>query len=170
MQPLLAELTVDPDTRDERGAARRELRLGVPASSVRDTARVLIRNLSETGLMMETAARLAVGDAVIIDLPEAGPTQARIVWNRQSSYGCEFAAPVSKGAVSAALLLTPFAQPASAPEADWEPAARPFPRYDLPEARKPEAGGLASTIGLAFLAVTIALFILALLAAPISME
>jgi hypothetical protein len=111
MLPLLAELTTEPRTADNRGAVRRTLRLEVQALSSLNTAKALIRNLSERGLLIETTASLALGETIQVDLPEAGSCEARIVWNDGPFFGCEFTTPVSKAAVSAALLLAPVEQP-----------------------------------------------------------
>lgn len=61
--------------------------------------------------MLETAAGLVTGEVILFDLPVAGSTEARVIWKRKNKFGCEFLVPVSKAAVSAALLLTPFAPP-----------------------------------------------------------
>jgi hypothetical protein len=106
MQPLLAQLTTDARASDNRGAVRRSLRLEVRASPD-DASSALIRNLSERGLLIETAAELAIGETIHVDLPEAGTAEARIMWRDGPFFGCEFLTPVSKAAVSAALLLAP---------------------------------------------------------------
>ena len=122
MLPLRAEIRTDVPIADARSAARRTLRLEVPAYSSADATKALIHNLSETGLLVETAADLQVGEALQIDLPHAGPTTALVIRRSGAFIGCEFAAPVSKAAVSAALLRNPIdrvpAPPAPAAFAD----------------------------------------------------
>ena len=44
-------------------------------------------------------------------LPEAGAVPAKVVWSREPFYGCEFAQPVARAAVSAALLKSPLEEP-----------------------------------------------------------
>ena len=107
MLPLLAEIRSDAPVLDERSAARRTLRLEVPAYSSRSATEALIHNFSETGLLIETSASLEVGEALQVDLPHAGTTSALVVWRRGRFVGCEFSCPVTKAAVSAALLLAP---------------------------------------------------------------
>jgi len=107
MVPLLAELRTDARTGDERGAARRTLRLEVQTSTAEDTAKTRIHNLSEKGLLIETTADLAVGETIQVDLPNTGVTAAIVIWTNGSFFGCEFKLPVSKAAVSAALLQSP---------------------------------------------------------------
>ena len=118
MQPLLAEIRTDAPPSEDRRSLRRALRLEVVVSS-RDS-NALIHNLSQTGLLIQTEARLLVGERLEFDLPEAGPTPAEVVWTRGEFVGCEVAAPVSRGAVSAALLRAPPERPRqSAPRALW---------------------------------------------------
>lgn len=107
MQPLLAEIRTDVLVRDERSAARRTLRLEVAASRPDGATSALIHNLSESGLLIETSANFQSGEALQVELPHAGMTTAYVVWARGRLIGCEFASPVSRAAVSAALLLAP---------------------------------------------------------------
>jgi len=71
---------------------------------------VLIHNLSTTGLLFETALVLNFGDRIEVELPEAGPTPAEIVWCSDSYFGCEFASPITAAAVSASRLRSPSPQ------------------------------------------------------------
>lgn len=107
MVALLAELRADAQTGSQRRGERRTLRLEVRASPPQDASRALIHNLSERGLLVETAAAVAIGDIIEVDLPEAGTSAARVVWITGSFLGCEFTKPLSRAAVSAALLLAP---------------------------------------------------------------
>ena len=111
MLPLLAEIQSSPEPRDGRRVARRPVRLEVETVSPNASANALIHNLSRTGLLIETTATLNVGDALEVNLPEAGPTAAKVIWSRGEFCGCEFALPVSNGAVSAAMLRAPVAPP-----------------------------------------------------------
>ena len=86
----------------------------------------LIVNISETGLLIETLLELAVGDTLEVEIPGAIVTSARVVWTKGFLAGCEFASPVSIGAVSAAQLMSPAASAAGAqtralPESPGEP-------------------------------------------------
>lgn len=108
---LLAELYQDPHAGEQRGAARRSLRLEVEGSTVVGQSRAIIRNLSETGLLLESETALAVGEELLVELPQAGAVPARVVWARRPFFGCEFVRPVSRAAVSAALLKSPLDEP-----------------------------------------------------------
>lgn len=141
MQPLCAEIVTEitDGQTDRRGATRRTLRLGVPAYLDEQASPATINDLSETGLMMQTSAPLEVDDHFEVELPEAGRIGARVVWQMDDRFGCQFDAPVPKSAVSASLLL---GQPGagSAQEARREkndpdpghPRAEPRP-YSVPE-------------------------------------
>src|SRR5918995_7348523 len=90
MEPLSAEILTERVTSDERAAVRRSLRLGVSAHSSGDVAVALILNISETGLLIETWLKLAVGETLHIDIPEASASMARVVWTDGLRAGCEF--------------------------------------------------------------------------------
>jgi len=155
--PLLAELRIDPEPRDRRRASRRTLRLEVEGAAA-PVGRAVIRNLSETGLLLETREPLQNGDTLSVELPEAGPVTARVVWCRAPYFGCEFAAPVSRGSVSAALLRSPIDDEAVALATPIDTMWRlPEPIAPPKRAPSPEA-----VIALGLLAAAATAFILAL--------
>ena len=65
---------------------------------------VVIHNLSETGLLMESTAELEIKETIDLELPEAGSVQARVVWASGSLYGCSFERPLSSFELGAAQL------------------------------------------------------------------
>ena len=97
-------------------AARRQLRLeseGFTASG--ETARVLIHNISATGLLIECASTLAEAERIEIALPQVGSTPAQVVWTSDDFYGCRFDTPVpasTLGALELYLRLTGGPAPA----------------------------------------------------------
>jgi len=105
VQPLRAVIVANAPIFDPRSAARHTLRLNVLPDVSGNSTPALIHNLSETGLLIETAADLEVGESLQIDLPHAGLTSALVNWSRGQLVGCEFASPVSSASISAALLL-----------------------------------------------------------------
>ena len=107
MEPLRAEILTEQATGNGRVAVRRTLRLAVSARSSGDAEVALILNISETGLLIETWLKLAVGETLRVDIPEASASMARVVWTDGLRAGCEFVSPVSTGAVSAARLKSP---------------------------------------------------------------
>lgn len=163
MALLWAEFWDDQSRTEARRTRRKRLRLELPSSPELLGAIVLIHDLSETGIMIQTSAKLAVGDRFEVELPRAGSTTAQVIWTRETTYGCEFIAPISKAAVSAALLLSPHNLPGQS--ADAKIAAH----EDLGsrDAATP-VNQTAVMMSLALLAVLIVLFIVALLTAPFS--
>ena len=106
-----------------REGERRTLRLeaeGLTGDGAR--AEVLVHNISEGGLLIETAAPLGVGEEIDIELPHVGTTPATARWQSGRLYGCEFAAPLSPAALSAAQLRS-VALAASAPAPNALPDA-----------------------------------------------
>jgi hypothetical protein len=156
---LLAEISLGSSRADKRDSIRRTLRLVAEVAYSKDSARVLILNLSESGVLIETAAVLAVGESLELELPEAGITVARVVWQRGREFGCEFEAPVSKAAVSGALLRSLPAEgpPHTAMRGEWE---------EFPGPRDEDAEMLV-LMAILFVAI---LFIAALLTLPFSAD
>ena len=90
---------------EARGSARRKLSL--PAGGVQNGntgIKVLIHNISETGLLLESDVDLSAGDRIEIDLPHAGDSSATVVWVSDRFLGCRFDTPVSAATLSAAQL------------------------------------------------------------------
>jgi len=97
----------------KRTAARQSMRLSTSARTVRGSAaEVTILDLSTGGMLIETSAKLEVGDAFEVELPRTGVKLAEVVWSCGTYYGCRFDEPVAPAAVSAALLKSmPGASP-----------------------------------------------------------
>jgi hypothetical protein len=70
-------------------------------------------------MLIETVATLPLFEGVDLDLPEAGSTNAVVVWNSGRYYGCEFKDPLPKAAISAALLRS---QPKKADTSQHRPS------------------------------------------------
>jgi len=112
MAALLAQIVQEEQGADARRTGRRALRLRVSASVAENSAEALVHNLSEDGLLLETAIALKVGDRVDVELPRSRGATAVVVWTRDNRYGCKFEREISRAAVSAALLLSPAKVPA----------------------------------------------------------
>lgn len=108
MRSLLAHIANPVEATDRRQTDRRTLRLDVAAHSSDLETAVIIRNLSRTGLLIETDAGFTVGETFFLVLPEIGATPARIVRSDRKNFGCEFLSPVPASAISAALLKAPY--------------------------------------------------------------
>ena len=95
MRSLLAHIAGPSETADRRRTQRRTLRLDVAARSATAEAAVVIRNLSRTGLLIESDAAFSLGETFLL-VREDG-----------RRFGCEFLTPVPASAISAALLKAP---------------------------------------------------------------
>lgn len=104
MKSLLAHIAEPVETADRRRMPRRTLRLDVAARSATSEAAVVIRDLSRTGLLIETDAAFSLGETFLLVLPELGAAPARVVRADGRLFGCEFLTPVPASAISAALL------------------------------------------------------------------
>lgn len=107
--PIEAHFEVNPETvalaGDRTRAPRRKLMLETQGASSSGTEMpVLIHNFSESGLLLESATALAVGETIELDLPEAAQTPARVIWASGNLYGCAFDRVLPKSALSAAQL------------------------------------------------------------------
>lgn len=104
-----ASLSASPPAERRKHNARHRLRL---LSSVHagegGSHSVAVLDISATGLLLETAAGLAMGERLRLDLDPAGTCNATIVWSSGRLYGCRFDTPLSKGQLGAALLRGSF--------------------------------------------------------------
>jgi DNA-binding transcriptional regulator YiaG len=83
-------------------------------------ADVVVHNLSQGGLLVESDVELTVDDLIEIDLSEHERVRARVMWHSESFYGCRFETPISAAVLGAARLR---AAPLAAEEAEQEDAA-----------------------------------------------
>jgi hypothetical protein len=104
---LHGKFHLEPETGEGRRAPRRTLRLEVESVGGSDSSSVVIHNISATGLLIETSAAMAIGDAFEVSLPQRGATSVRVVWASGGFYGCEFGDRISEGTISAARLKAP---------------------------------------------------------------
>jgi hypothetical protein len=102
---LLATIDAKADLGEARQALRRTLKLGVLVQPSEGISEATIHDLSETGLMIGTAAELSVGEWLIVELPDSCSMPAEVIWRQGNQAGCRFVLPVTKAVVSAALLL-----------------------------------------------------------------
>lgn len=114
----------------QRTSMRRALRLEtsgmLPGGQ---DANVTVHNISVTGLLLETGLDLASGEALSIDLPEAGVVEAVIMWRSGQLYGCAFGAPLTSAAMAAAQLQgLPVFETDPAPDPAPAPAPAPMRR------------------------------------------
>lgn len=140
----LMELNAEPDAQEARTAHRRKLCLTVHARGEADQGiEATVRDLSASGLLIETSLELTLDSFLQIDLPDAQSTEAQVVWASGRFYGCEFVRPVTQSTISAALLRAkPIREAAAeaqnisisdvaAPEFHPEPQLQATPRDGL---------------------------------------
>lgn len=94
---------------ERRWQVRRDVAIATSTRLIEDGAghAALIRNLSENGLLVETAAPLGPRDTFEITLPNHHEVAAEVVWVKGDLKGCRFFAPIPRAVVSAAVLLSP---------------------------------------------------------------
>lgn len=107
-----------------RHSSRRGVQIKVNRVDAGQPEELLVLNLSETGLLVQSSAALKVGQPIEVDIPHAGQRSATVVWDNGQLFGCQFDEPITRAAVSAAQLQsipvrtktdvgadTPLAQP-----------------------------------------------------------
>jgi transcriptional regulator with XRE-family HTH domain len=102
---VAAQFDILANGKNARGTTRHRMRLrvrGAPASG--DASEVVIHNLSASGMLLESASPLAVGDEIAVELPEAAGSTAKVVWASEQYFGCVFDRQLPAAAVSAAQL------------------------------------------------------------------
>lgn len=164
MRLLRAHIANPIETADRRRTARRTLRLDVTAHSPSRESAVVIRNLSRTGLLIETDATFTVGETFLLVLPELGATPARVVRKEDRRFGCEFLSPVPASAISAAMLKAPHDEEGGeiAEEAVWDKA-------DGTDIERPSSAVLFTAVTALFTAAAL-LFLIALASLNVSAD
>ena len=89
-------------------------------------ANVTVHNVSRTGMLLECDSSLPVDEILMIDLPGAEATQAKVVWTSDRLHGCEFLEPVSKAVLSAAQLRSAVGSDLKALEHGDADSGEPF--------------------------------------------
>ncbi|MEO8454343.1 MAG: PilZ domain-containing protein [Sphingomicrobium sp.] len=160
--PLPAEIR-ETQSADRRGAVRRTLQLSVDSQLSNGALEAVIRDLSEYGLLLETAVGLALGERLYVELPEAGIRAAVVVWSRGNLFGCEFQVPLTKKIVSATLLRAPSERSIDG-VADLSPPDGLLESGDPYETETDNSALLVLIISLVVLLLATLLFLSALLA------
>ncbi|BBC72252.1 PilZ domain-containing protein [Altererythrobacter sp. B11] len=133
-----AQAAVLEPARDKRGEDRKRLRLEAVSSTTHaGRARVLVHDISQSGILFESTADLMVDEVVQVDLPTKEQVSARIRWSSGDLFGCEFEEPISSAAVSAAMLISPPYEGPQSEAKPWyaeepvfpDPHLEPFPSW-----------------------------------------
>ena len=102
-------LSISPP--ESRTALRRELRLRVQGRLPSGDEEVLLINISQAGVLVQSVAPLAEGETFTITLPGSEPVAATVVWARQGYAGCRFTRQLSPEEINRALLRSDIAHP-----------------------------------------------------------
>ncbi|MEE1876763.1 helix-turn-helix domain-containing protein [Altererythrobacter litoralis] len=87
-----------------------------------EQANVAIHNISEGGMLIETALELASGVELTVELPHEGAAAAQVVWTSGSLFGCRFLRPIGAAALSAVQLKADAPLPPLFGHAEGAPA------------------------------------------------
>lgn len=110
---------------NQRGADRHLLRLAA-AIDVRPGSLVSVHNLSRSGLLLASDAELAKGAKIVVEFAGGARHDAEVVLADDGLFGCRFTQPLSRAALSAALLRAAPPDRSSLLEAyDHGPGAAP---------------------------------------------
>lgn len=97
-----------------RAAPRRKLHLVAEGLVASGLSNVLILDISTTGVLLRANGDLKEGETIELDIPEAIGTRAVVKWSDGQVFGCKFQEPISKAAISAALLRSSSGAPGGA--------------------------------------------------------
>lgn len=89
---------------DERGEARRKLYLPTHAGQAHGSTPVEVLDLSSSGMLVRTTARLDLDEPLCIVLGDEVERTSTIVWHAGRLYGCRFETPLSPAELGANLL------------------------------------------------------------------
>ena len=125
---LTAHLGPITETIGSRRTVRRALRLqtSVTPETGRE-ANVTVHNISQSGMLLETDMPLSSGETLRVDLPNAGPVEAELVWVSGQFFGCAFADGLSDADLAAVQLKAETALEGAAVSAPQAPARRTEP-------------------------------------------
>jgi len=102
---IAGQLDELPDDARQPREPRLTLRLEAPGATASGASiSVLVHNISATGLLLESEIPLAPDERLEIDLPHVGATWAKVIWASDRFVGCQFDAPLTPAALSAAQL------------------------------------------------------------------
>lgn len=105
------------DNAENRASDRRVLRLEARVAISGGENGIQVRNLSQSGLLLEGVAGVATGSEIEVELRGGTRHRAEVMWADDALFGCRFLTPLSKAQLSAALLRSaplapaPTAQP-----------------------------------------------------------
>lgn len=112
------------DDSDERGSNRWRLLLSPLESTLAGSdIEVALRDISSTGFLIESAAPLAIGCTLTVDLPGAGTSSANIVWSSGQLFGGQFERELSGEELRAIVAASSVVWPRFREDASFERAS-----------------------------------------------
>jgi transcriptional regulator with XRE-family HTH domain len=118
---ILAQLNETQAAAGKPREPRRKLRLEAQGALPSGAApRIVVHDISATGLLIESPVPLSIDERLGIELPHAGDTWAKVIWASGQFFGCQFDAPVSP-AVLSAVQLSSVASEREAPASRVDP-------------------------------------------------
>ena len=106
-----------PRTAGKGRASRRQLRLPLHGSKATGAEiEALVHNISATGMLVESAAALEIGEVLEVNQPHSGKTATQVIWTSGRRAGCQFEMPISSATLSAAQLRSVVGPDAHPPE------------------------------------------------------
>ena len=96
---------------NRRYAARRSVRIATTLRS--PSADAMIHDLSNTGMLLETAEEVSANQLLLVEIPNFRPVTATVVWNSGRFFGCKFDQPIPSAALSGAFLRSAEFDPRS---------------------------------------------------------
>lgn len=128
MLPRIAYISDASEDPERRVKARRTVHLPTIYDGASWGQRAVLLDLSETGLRLQCHTLPEVGETISIDMPILGTVDAVVAWHSGGECGAAFAEPISKAAVSAAILSSPpRARPTTPPRERDERRVEPVP-------------------------------------------
>ena len=104
---IMGQINVRSRTGILSGLPTRKLSLeGATASFRGGKEAVYVKNLSRTGMLIETSAPLSVGEPLQILLPEGDACSAIVVWANEMLFACDFERTLATGTISKIRLAT----------------------------------------------------------------
>ena len=99
----LAYLHIEAFPGERRGSPRKRIRLETSGRSPdRDRTQVIVHDVSNTGLLLESSAELSRGEELDVILPLVGTRRVTVAWASGRFFGCEFADDIPAGPEAAA--------------------------------------------------------------------
>jgi hypothetical protein len=100
--PQVAYLQAEPMLDERRSSRRKRLWLSASAqTSSGERTKVVVHDISATGLLLESSVALPLGEELSVATPDQEIGRATVVWSSGRFFGCRFSEPIPTVKVSA---------------------------------------------------------------------